>query len=217
MTVDELPHSGTPGSQLAGQLPGAFRGPATPFIGLPRRGIPRAPYSLDRPSTASLLSPPHASTLDWMLPIRDALTQGDKCAHHTGALTTHSEALNRHLSPLPQESSRRRSGERPFDSLLPCACSLLLLRCFPAHRPVASGRAVKADAVSAQRSAGPSRLVAGAACSMLHRSGYPATGLPSASRPFGLSAGSARPVARLGGAEEIRTPDSLRAKQVLSL
>jgi hypothetical protein len=48
MTREELPHSGTPGSALAGQLPGAFRGPAAPFLGLRRLGIPRAPRELDR-------------------------------------------------------------------------------------------------------------------------------------------------------------------------
>ena len=52
---------------------------------------------------------------------------------------------------------------------------------------MASGRAVKAYAVSAQRSAGSSRLVAGAACSMLPRSGYPATTRLSASRPARLA------------------------------
>jgi hypothetical protein len=46
-----LPHSDTRGSQLARQLPAAFRRLATSFIGSHRLGIHRAPYYLD-PSLA---------------------------------------------------------------------------------------------------------------------------------------------------------------------
>lgn len=41
MTPGGFPHSGTPGSQLARQLTGAYRSHATPFFGLWRQGIHR--------------------------------------------------------------------------------------------------------------------------------------------------------------------------------
>ena len=43
MTPGGLPHSEIPGSQLARQLPGAYRSHATSFIGLWRQGIHRVP------------------------------------------------------------------------------------------------------------------------------------------------------------------------------
>ena len=44
MTPGGLPHSEIPGSQLARQLPGAYRSHATSFIGLWRQGIHRVPF-----------------------------------------------------------------------------------------------------------------------------------------------------------------------------
>ncbi len=57
ITRPGLPHSDTPGSKLAWQLPGAFRSPATSFLGSWRQGIHRTPCVASSKTPSRLCHP----------------------------------------------------------------------------------------------------------------------------------------------------------------